>query len=181
MYGSSVFQNFCLGRQQVYRGKKMPSLYIKWGWRWKSYVIQMPNIWNWKGYITFKIIVKILNIWVRTISWVGFLVVIKKPVRAQNYRHLHFTLTMILKISNIYDIYEKNKNKYRWSTLQGETTHRQNKLWQFIATEEPYIANLIFLKDKIVFVIWTPCYICIILYLYNIYFYAYHNISYKLP
>jgi hypothetical protein len=39
---------------------------------------------------------------------------IKKPVRAQNYRHLHFTLTMILMISNIYDIYKKNKNKYRY-------------------------------------------------------------------
>jgi hypothetical protein len=30
-------------------------------------------------------------------------------VRAQNYRHLHFTLTVILMISNIYDIYKKNK------------------------------------------------------------------------
>jgi hypothetical protein len=38
---------------------------------------------------------------------------IKKPVRAQNYRHLHFTLTMILMIGNTYDIYKKNKNKYR--------------------------------------------------------------------
>ena len=28
-------------------------------------------------------------------------------MRAQNYRHLHFTLTMILMISNIYDIYKK--------------------------------------------------------------------------
>jgi hypothetical protein len=28
-------------------------------------------------------------------------------VRAQHYRHLHFTLTMILMISNIYDIYIK--------------------------------------------------------------------------
>ena len=29
-------------------------------------------------------------------------------MRAQNYRHFHFTLTMILMISNIYDIYKKN-------------------------------------------------------------------------
>ena len=36
-----------------------------------------------------------------------FIKSIKKPVRAQNYRHLHFTLTMILMISNIYDIYKK--------------------------------------------------------------------------
>jgi hypothetical protein len=42
---------------------------------------------------------------------------------------------------------------------RGETTHKQNKLWQFIANimiyiyEEPYIANLTLLKDKIVFVI----------------------------
>ena len=43
----------------------------------------------------------------------SFIKSIKKPVRAQNYRHLHFTLTMILMISNIYDIYKKNKNKYR--------------------------------------------------------------------
>ena len=43
----------------------------------------------------------------------SFIKSIKKPVRAQNYRHLHFTLTMILMISNIYDIYKNNKNKYR--------------------------------------------------------------------
>ena len=45
--------------------------------------------------------------------WNSFIKSIKKPVRAQNYRYLHFTLTMILMISNIYDIYKKNKNKYR--------------------------------------------------------------------
>jgi hypothetical protein len=33
--------------------------------------------------------------------------------------------------------------------------------------KEVYIANLTLLKDKIVFAIWTPCYICIILYLYK--------------
>ena len=37
----------------------------------------------------------------------SFIKSIKKPVRAQNYRHLHFTLTMILMISNIYNIYKK--------------------------------------------------------------------------
>ena len=33
-------------------------------------------------------------------------------IKSQNYRHLHFTLTMILMISNIYDIYKKNKNRH---------------------------------------------------------------------
>ena len=37
----------------------------------------------------------------------SFIKSINKPVRAQNYRHLHFTLTIILMISNMYDIYKK--------------------------------------------------------------------------
>jgi hypothetical protein len=51
---------------------------------------------------------------------------------------------------------------------------------KFLQLSWMYISNVA-LSVSIVFMIWTPCYICIILYLYNIYFYVYHNISYKLP
>ncbi len=49
---------------------------------------------------------------------------IKKPVRTQNYRHLHFTLTMILMISNIYDIYKRIKTSIDDRHCRGETTPR---------------------------------------------------------
>ena len=55
----------------------------------------------------------------------------------------------------------------------GRNKMNKQNIQQFWNTEEPYIANSTLLKDKIVFVIWTPCYICIILYLYNIYFFMY--------
>jgi hypothetical protein len=59
--------------------------------------------------------------------------------KKQNYKHLHFTLTMILMISNIYDLYKKVKTSIDDRHCRGETTHRQNKLWQFIVNIMVYI------------------------------------------
>ena len=50
-----------------------------------------------------------------------FIKSIKKPVRAQNYRHLHFTLTMILMI--IYDIYKKKRIKTSIDVTVSKVTH----------------------------------------------------------